>query len=112
MVGLSPDGSHEPGPPDGWRGPDAIPALAVLGAIVLGLVTGSHPLLGAGIFTLGLLSLIWSVTKRDDRLRHFRRSAWPLGRLMLAACGIGARILFTTMCCGMMALGIDGVVTG
>jgi hypothetical protein len=78
--------------PDGWRGPEAVPTVAVLGLIVAGLATGSHPVLGVGIFALGLLSLVWSLTKRDDR---------PL-----------ARVPFVLICCGIMALGLDAVVSG
>jgi hypothetical protein len=91
MIRLPPV-SHGRTPPDSWRGAEAVPTVAVLGLIIAGQATGSHPILGVGIFLLGLLSLVWSLTKRDDRLV--------------------ARALFVLICCGIMALGLDAVVSG
>jgi hypothetical protein len=97
-------------PPLVWRIVAALVILAV-GVAVIG--SGNRYLLGALLAVMGVVGLIWALTSDPHRVREQARETpgpgWWVGRLAAMLPGPGAKIVFTLIAIGMIALGVAAI---
>jgi hypothetical protein len=90
-----------------WRGWDSIVTYVILAAMLVGVITGLHRLLAAGILVLGASALAWGVTHRPGR-----RGTSGYGVLLDWLMDALPRPVYLFLCVVVTALGLVGVIVG
>jgi hypothetical protein len=104
---IQPEEPRQSRPLFQWRGWDSVITYVILAAMLVGVITGLHRLLAAGILVLGASALAWGVTHRPGR-----RGTSGYGALLDWLMDMLPRPVYLFLCVVVTALGLVGVIVG
>lgn len=108
VIGEEPQAPRQGRPWFEWRGWDSVATYVVLAVMLLGVVTGLHRLLAAGVLVIGVSALVWGITHRPGQ----RRTTSGYGVLLNWLMNVLPRPIYLVLCVILSVLGVILVIIG